>query len=72
MNKKQAIAYGQITLNYMLSSKYNGDINIQNFGIEMKQSFKLYPRDIILEIANSQLYSEKKLKKVKDGSVDYE
>ena len=30
MNKKEAIAYAQITLEYMLSSKYNGEIKIES------------------------------------------
>ena len=54
MNKKEAIAYAQITLNYMQSSKYMGKINPDTFAIEMKQSFKLYPRNIILNIVESQ------------------
>ena len=30
MNKKEAIAYAQITLDYMQSSKYTGKINPEN------------------------------------------
>lgn len=58
MNKKQAIAYAQVTLEYMQSSKYTGNINLETFAIEMKQAFKLYPRDIILNIAESKIYAE--------------
>lgn len=72
MNKKQAIAYAQITLNYMQSSKYKGKINPQTLGIEMKQSFKLYNRDIVLSIANSQIKAAKELQTLKNGSDDNE
>lgn len=61
MNKKEAIAYAQITLNFMQSSKYNEEINPDTLGIEMKQAFKLYPRSIVLSIADSQSFAEKKL-----------
>lgn len=68
MNKKEAIAYGQIALETMLSSNYKGKINILNFGIEMNQAFKLYPRNIILNIAEGKIYAEKKLEAIKNGS----
>lgn len=58
MNKKQAIAYAQVTLDYMQSSKYTGKFNLETFAIEMKQAFKLYSKDIILNIAESKLYAE--------------
>lgn len=67
MNKKQAIAYAQITLNYMLSTKYNGELNPETFGIEMKQCFKLYPRDIVLSISDAQIQAAKKLQAIQDG-----
>ena len=67
MNKKEAIAYAQITLDFMQSSKYNGEINPDTFGLEMKQAFKLYPRNIVLNIAESQCFARKKLHDVKSG-----
>lgn len=67
MNKKEAIAYAQITLDFMLHSTYKDNLNIENFGIEMKQAFKLYPKNIILNIANAKIQAEKKLKNVKIG-----
>ena len=67
MNKKQAIAYAQITLNYMQSSKYDGEINPESFGVQMKQCFKLYPRDIVLTIADAQIASQKKLESINNG-----
>ena len=68
MNKKEAVAYAQITLETMLhSSSYKGELSIENFGIEMKQAFKMYPRNIVLGIAESKVYAEKKLKDTKNG-----
>ena len=51
MNKKEAIAYAQVTLDYMQSSKYDGKLTPETLGIEMKQCFKLYTHNIILGIA---------------------
>lgn len=70
MNKKEAIAYAQIALETMLSSNYKSELNILNLGIEMNQAFKLYPRSIVLNIAEGKIYAEKKLKAIKNGS-DY-
>ena len=67
MNKKEAVAYAQITLDFMQSSKYNGEINPDTLGIEMKQAFKHYPRNIVLNIAESQCFARKKLQNVKTG-----
>jgi len=67
MNKKEAIAYAQITLETMLRSSYTNELNIENFGIEMKQAFKLYPRNIVLNIAEGKIYAERKLKDTKNG-----
>lgn len=69
MNKKQAIAYAQISLNFMQSSKYTGEISPETLGIEMKQCFRLYPRDIVLSIADAQI---KATKAIKDGSDSLE
>ncbi len=67
MNKKEAIAYGQIAFESMMHSDYNGDLSVANFGIEMKQAFKMYPRNIVLGIAESKVYAEKKLQDLKNG-----
>lgn len=67
MNKKEAVAYAQITLDYMQSSKYKGELNPETLGIEMKQCFKLYPRNIVLNIADSQIKASKKLQAIKNG-----
>ncbi len=68
MNKKEAIAYAQITLEYMQSLKYNGEINPETLAIEMKQCFKLYPKDLVQAIATAQSESRKKLQSLKNGS----
>lgn len=68
MNKKEAVAYAQITLNYMQSSKYQEEITPDTLGIEMKQCFKLYPRNLILTIAEAQAEARKKLQNLKNGS----
>lgn len=68
MNKKEAIAYGQVALEAMLHSTYNGKINLQNFGMEMRQAFKMYPRNIVLNIAESKVFTEKKAESIKGGS----
>lgn len=68
MNKKEAVAYAQITLNYMQSSKYKGELNPETLGIEMKQCFKLYPRNIVLSISDGQSVARKKVEQLKNGS----
>ena len=65
MNKKQAIAYAQVALDFMQSSKYKEEINPKNLGIEMKQAFKIYNNKLIEDIANSQIYADDKLKSIK-------
>lgn len=61
MNKKQAIAYGQIALDALLHSTYKGKINLENLGFEMKHAFKMYPCNISIQIADAKIYAEKKL-----------
>ena len=68
MNKKEAVAYAQITLDFMQSSKCTNELNPDNFAIEMRQAFKLYPRNIVLNIAESQSVARKKLHAIKNGS----
>ena len=68
MNKKEAVAYAQITLNFMQGPKYNGEVDAENFGIEMRQAFKLYPRDIVTTIADTEIKATQKLKAMKNGS----
>lgn len=68
MNKKEAISYAQVTLSHMQSSKYTGKLNPETFGIEMKQTFRTYPRNIIFSIAEAQINASKKLEEAKNGS----
>jgi len=68
MNKKEAVAYAQIALESMLHSTYKQEINLQNFAIEMKQAFKVYPKDIVLNIAESKVFAEKRVNAIKNGS----
>lgn len=67
MNKKEAVAYAQIALDYMQSSKYQGKLSPETLGFEMRQAFKLYPRNIVLNIADSQTEARKKLLNIKNG-----
>ncbi len=72
MNKKEAVAYAQITLDFMQSSKYIGEITPDTLGIEMRQAFKLYPRNIVLNIAESQSFARRNLLNAKIGSDNSE
>lgn len=66
MNKKEAVAYAQITLNYMQSSKYYEEITPDTLGIEMRQCFKLYPKELVQTIADAQAEARKKLREEKN------
>lgn len=70
MNKKEAVAYGQITLETMIHSTYTKKINLQNFGMEMRQAFKIYPKNIVLSIADAKVEEEKLNNKTQNGN-DY-
>ena len=59
MNKKEAVAYGQIAFESMMHSDFKGELSVTNF--------KIYPRNIVLGIAESKVYAEKKLKDLKNG-----
>lgn len=67
MNKKEAIAYGQIAFESIMNSNFKDALSVENFGLEMKQAFKIYPRSIVLDIANSKAFAEKKLQDLKNG-----
>ena len=68
MNKKEAIAYGQIALESMLHSTYKQEINLQNFAIEMKQAFNLYPKDVALIVAQNIIETKKIMTSKKNKS----
>ena len=72
MNKKEAVCYAQITLDYMQSPKYTGKINPDTFGLEMKQAFKVYPRNIVFNIAEAQRKARAKLNNTTTGCDDNE
>ena len=65
MNKREAVAYAQITLDYMQSSKYTGILTPDTLGVEMRQAFKLYPRSIVLDIAKAQKIARNKIQAMK-------
>ena len=58
MNKKQAIAYAQIALDYM---KHQNNINIITLGVEIKQAFKMYPKKIAIIMAKNMEKTEKEI-----------
>ena len=49
----------------MSHSTYKGELNLQNFGMEMRQAFKMYPRSIVLNIAEAKVEAEKKANAIK-------
>lgn len=51
MNKRQAIAYAQIALDYMQRNDFKEELNLENLEKEMLQAFKIYPRNIVIDIA---------------------
>ena len=67
--KKRLLHVGQIALETMLYSTYNEELNLHNFGIEMRQAFKMYPRNIVLNIAEAKLSAEQKIKKLKQNNL---
>lgn len=70
MNKREAVAYAQITLDYMQSSKYTGILTPDTFGVEMRQAFKLYPRNIVLDISKAQKITRNKMQAMKVEGQD--
>lgn len=70
MNEKQAVAYGQIALDSLLHSTYKNKVNLENFALEMKQAFKMYPRSIVLQIADAKVFAERKLAAKKAGDTN--
>ena len=65
MNKKEAVAYAQITLDYMQSSKYTGILTPDTFGVEMRQAFRMYPKNIVLDIAKALKVARNNIQAVK-------
>lgn len=46
MNKKTAISYAQIALNYLKSPDNSEEITLENIGKEMNTAFKLYSNSV--------------------------
>jgi hypothetical protein len=67
--KKRLLHIGQIALETMLNSTYKEELNLHNFEIEMRQAFKMYPRNIVLNIAEAKLSAEQKIKKLKQNNL---
>ena len=67
--KKRLLHIGQIALETMLNSTYKEELNLHNFEIEMRQAFKMYPRSIVLNIAEAKLSAEQKIKKLKQNNL---
>lgn len=70
MNKQEAISYAQITLEKMLSASFKQELNLQNFEIKMKEAFKIYPRNMVLQIAEAKVYAEKELQLLREQGRD--
>ena len=67
--KKRLLHIGQIAVETMLNSTYKEELNLHNFEIEMRQAFKMYPRNIVLNIAEAKLSAEQKIKKLKQNNL---
>ena len=65
MNKKTAISYAQIALNYLKSSDNTEEINLENIGKEMDIAFKLYSQSVANLMAKNMVEIEKKFEKNK-------
>lgn len=69
MNKKQAVAYAQIALDYMKNNDKE-NIDIIHLGIEMRQAFKMYPRDVALIMATNMENVDKEFINKKNGEIN--
>lgn len=59
MNKKEAIAYAQIALNYLQSSSCKEKLDLENLGIEMNKAFNMYPKDVATIMADKMVEAER-------------
>lgn len=59
MNKKEAIAYAQIALNYLKSTACKEETNLENLGLEMENAFELYPTDLATIMASKMVEAER-------------
>ena len=58
MTKGQAIAYAQITLNFIKNPDNNVKLTLKNFRKEMKDAFKLYPANSAKMLAKNMEETE--------------
>lgn len=63
MNKKTAIAYAQIALNYLKSPDNTEEITLENLGNEMNCAFKLYSQSVATLMAENMVETEKEFEK---------
>ena len=61
MNKKTAISYAQIALNYLQRKDNNIPINLENLEIEMKSAFRLYSNSVANLMAKNMKETEKEI-----------
>ncbi len=59
MNKKTAISYAQIALNYLKSPDNSEEITLENIGKEMNTAFKLYSNSVANLMAKSMVEVER-------------
>lgn len=58
MTKGQAIAYAQITLNFIKNPDNNMKLTLKNFRKEMQDTFKLYPANSAKMLAKNMEETE--------------
>lgn len=61
MNKKEAIAYAQIALNFIKTIEPNKEITLTDLGREMEGAFKIYSRDVAKIMANNMAEVEREI-----------
>lgn len=59
MNKKTAISYAQIALNYLKSPNNSDEITLENIGKEMNAAFKLYSNSVANLMAKNMVEVER-------------
>lgn len=59
MNKKTAIAYAQIALNYLKSPDNTEEITLENLGNEMNTAFRLYSNSVANLMAKNMVDTER-------------
>ena len=65
MNKKTAISYAQIALNYLKSPDNTEEITLENIDKVMNTAFKLYSESVANLMAKNMLETEKICEKKK-------